>query len=151
MSTIIWEAKGRMTLCEKGRPEFPAIQPIPGLYRLTLDNGWCYIGEARDLQHRLSEYRHPTTGVIMEHRIHEALKDAGGAFVETFTSGNLAEKTTRCSLEVDAIQAARGEGTKVLNGGRGFIHAYSLLLDIKYHEVQIEKLRKKLEAVSVEV
>jgi hypothetical protein len=150
MSTIAWEAQGRMTLCEKGRPRFPVVASVPGLYRLTLDNGWCYIGEARDLQHRLSEYRHPTTGVLMEHRIHEALKDAGGALVEIFTSGNLIEKTTRCSMEVDAIQAARGEGKRVLNGGWGFVQTYCLLLDIKYHESQIEKLRKKLEAISAE-
>jgi hypothetical protein len=149
MTTATWISCGKMTLCEKGRPKFPEVGTVPGLYRLTLDDGWHYIGETADLAHRLGEYRNPTTGVISEHRINQALKNAGGAMVEIFTGEHLSAKDTRCLIETSEILRARIEGKKVLNGGHGG-QAYCLLLDIAYHEKQIEKLRKKLDALPQE-
>jgi hypothetical protein len=135
-----------MTLNQEGHPKFPEVESVPGLYRLTLDDGWFYIGETKDLNHRFWEYSHPTTGVIVEHRINQALKNAGGAIVEILIGDQFFDKPTRCMIETDEIRRARSEGKKVLNGG-GTDKAYCLTLDINYHEDQIAKLRHKLNAL----
>jgi hypothetical protein len=140
---VNWEYCGEIRVGVDGKLELPAVRAVPGVYRLVMKDGWHYIGEARDLSHRLWEYGHPTTGVIAEHRISQALKNAGGAIVEIMTSGNMAEKATRCSIEAEAIKSARRAGAKVLNGGDS-TSEYSLSLDISYHEIEIEKLRQKL-------
>lgn len=147
MSTFAWQQVGRMTLCGRGKPLFPDLPDLPGLYRLTLDDAWCYIGESSNLRHRLSEYRTPTTGVIQEHSLHLALKLARGADIEIFSEGDLSSKTALCALEEVAIEAARSEGRKVLNGGNAGT-AYRLSLDIQFHEKQIAKLRSKLDALN---
>lgn len=142
-----WKYCGEIRLGTGGKLEFPTVIAVPGVYRLILNDGWYYIGEAGNVSHRLWEYGHPTTGVIAEHRIHQALKNAGGAIVEMLTDGNMKDKSTRCAIETDAIRSARLEGAKVLNGGRTDSE-YAISLDIAYHEREIEKLRRKLCAIS---
>jgi hypothetical protein len=132
-----------MTLCAKGWPSFPSVEAVPGLYKLELDSGWIYFGEAKNLQYRLSDYRTGNTGLIQETRVHTALKQAGGAEVSVFIADFLQEKTSRCMLEAQAVQCARERGAKVLNGAQSN-HPYCIELDIKFHQLQIEKLRRKL-------
>jgi predicted GIY-YIG superfamily endonuclease len=145
-----WTPCGTVTLCEEGRPKFPKVPTVAGIYRLILNNGWCYIGESQDLSKRLSEYRRlPKAGIVQEHRLHHALKESGGAAVEVMTGEYLNEKTTRTVVEADLIRAARLEGKKLLNGG-GEDQRYCLLLDIKFHQSEIEKLNHKLNALSPE-
>ncbi len=143
MQEISWQDRGRMSLCSKGWPKFPTIEPVPGLYRLVIDSGWVYIGEAKNIQFRLDDYRTGNTGLIQETRIHAALREAGGALVSIFTAPHLVEKTSRCMLEADAVRAARHAGHKVLNGAQA-TEPYGILLDIKFHELEITKLRAKL-------
>jgi len=49
-------------------------------------------------------------------------------------------------LEAEEIRAARLEGKRLLNGG-GEDQKDCLLLDIKFHESEIERLRQKLNAL----
>jgi hypothetical protein len=150
MNSTSWTPCGRVTLCEEGRPKFPEVNSDPGIYRLILDNGWYYIGESQNLAKRLSEYRRrPAAGIVQEHRLHHALKEAGGAIVETMTGSSLNDKTTRTMIEADLIRAARLEGKRLLNGG-GEDQEYCIRLDIKFHETEIAKLRNKLRAMSQE-
>ena len=143
MQEITWQDRGRMALCSKGWPKFPFIEQVPGLYRLVLDSGWVYIGEAKNLQYRLDNYRTGNTGLIQETRVHTALREAGGATVSIFTAPHLVEKTSRCMIETDAVRAARNAGQKVLNGAQAN-EPYVIHLDIKFHELEIAKLRAKL-------
>jgi hypothetical protein len=136
-----------MTLCEEDRPKFPEVKAVPGLYRLLLKDGRYYIGESQNLSKRLSEYRRlPKAGIVQEHRLHHALKKAGSAMVEIMTGESLNEKTTRTKVEAEQIRAARLEGKKLLNGG-GEDQKDLLLLDIKFHESEIERIRQKLNAL----
>jgi hypothetical protein len=150
MKAIPWQDRGRTTLCSKGWPKFPLIEQVPGLYRLVLDSGWVYIGEAKNLQYRLADYRTGNTGLIQETRVHVALREAGGAAVAIFTAPHLVEKTSRCMLEADAVLAARQAGHKVLNGAQA-TEPYGIHLDIKFHELQIAKLRAKLAQIEAGV
>ncbi len=133
-----------MTLCEKGRPKFPDVEAQPGLYELSLDNGWIYYGQAKDLRSRLANYCSGKTGLVQEQRLHEALREAGGAGVKVFVNGDLTENATRCMLESQAIDSARSRGLKVLNATRAG-DPYCIELDIRFHQEQITKLRSKLE------
>jgi hypothetical protein len=36
---ISWQPAGRVTLCERGGPLFPDIEPVPGLFRLDFEFG----------------------------------------------------------------------------------------------------------------
>src|SRR5271157_1784481 len=147
MNTTSWTPCGIVTLCEEGRPNFPKVPAAAGIYKLILDNGWCYIGESQNLAKRLSEYRRlPKAGIVQEHRLHHALKESGGGTVEVMTGEYLNEKTARTMVEADQIRAARLEGKKMLNGG-GEDQAYCLRLDIKFHETEIVKLHHKLNAL----
>ena len=147
-STLTWEASGEVTIVD-GRPVFPKVASVPGLYRLGIKNGWWYIGEAGDLQRRLSDYSWPGQGVEAEHRIFHALISGGGATLDIFTQGELASKSNRCVIEHREVKAARIEGLNLLNGiGKG--NGFALQMSIKYHESEIEKLRLKLNALKLE-
>jgi hypothetical protein len=150
MQEITWQDRGRMTLCSKGWPEFPLIEPVPGLYRLVLDSGWVYIGEAKNLQYRLADYRTGNTGLIQETRVHAALREAGGAAVSIYTAPHLVEKTSRCMIEADAVRTAREAGLRVLNGAQ-VTEPYCIQHDIKFHELQLSKLRAKLATIEAKL
>ena len=136
-----------MTLCGEGRPKFPEVKAVPGLYRLILKDGRYYIGESQNLSKRLSEYRRlPKAGIVQEHRLHYVLRKAGSAMVEIMIGESLSQKTTRTMLEAEESRAARLEGKRLLNGG-GEDQKDCLLLDIKFHESEIERLRQKLNAL----
>ena len=141
---IDWQDRGRMTLCEKGRPKFPIVEAEPGLYRLTLDSGWLYFGEAKDLRARLACYVPGNTGLAQETRLHVALKDARGANVAVLTGTGLDMKPSRCAIESLAVNQAISAGLKVLNGAQSH-DPYCIQLDIKFHEKQIEVLRGRLQ------
>jgi hypothetical protein len=66
--------------------------------------------------------------------------------VEIMTGESLNLKTMRTMVEAKEISAARLEGKKLLNGG-GEDQEDCLLLDIKFHESEIERLRQKLNAL----
>ncbi len=69
---IVWQEHGLITLCPKNWPKFPPMPEVAGLYRITLNDGRGYIGEAQSLKRRLYEYRRPTSGIEQEHRVHAA-------------------------------------------------------------------------------
>jgi len=141
---IAWQDRGRMTLCEKGRPKFPEVEAEPGLYRLKLDSGWLYFGEAKDLRARLACYVPGNTGLAQETRLHVALRDACGADVAIFTGPGMETKPGRCAIESLAVNQAVSAGLKVLNGAQAH-DPYCIQLDIKFHEKQIDILRSRLQ------
>jgi hypothetical protein len=143
MNPVKWQVLGKIELCKKGWPKFPAVGKVPGLYRLTLDDGWQYIGQAQNLHHRLYEYRRPTQGVVQEHSIHRAIIRACGATVEVFISDDLKDSGFRCALEQHEIETAKHAGKKLLNGG-STVEEYRVRLDIEYHEQELKVLRAKL-------
>jgi hypothetical protein len=146
-SSLVWEACADINIVD-GRPVSPAIVAAPGLYRLRFRNGWWYIGESADIQRRVSDYSWPAQGIESDHRIYRALIEAGGASLDVFTHGDLSTKSKRCVIEFREIAAARAEGKTLLNGGES--SAFLLEMSIKYHESEIERLRHKLNALSLE-
>lgn len=78
MKGIVWQEHGLITLCVKNWPKFPPMPEVAGLYRITLNDGQVYIGEAQSLKRRLYEYRRPTPGIEQEHRVHAAIVAVGG-------------------------------------------------------------------------
>jgi hypothetical protein len=150
MNITFWTPCGIVTLCEEGRPKFPKVDAVPGLYMLVLNNGWCYIGQSKDIEHRVGEYRqNPTAKNIQEHRIHHAIRNAGGGNLYIFTGEHLKDPATRNMIETNEVSTARKEGKKLLNmeGNAGKQNLYCLQLDIKYHEHEIEKLTNQSKAL----
>lgn len=147
-SNLAWEFCGEVNIVD-GRPAFPSILRAPGLYRFHLRNGWWYFGETKDLGRRLPEYGWPGQGVESEHRIYHALIEGGGATLELYTQGDLSTKSNRCVIESREINKARAEGKSLLNGvGRGA--AFALKMSIKYHEIELARLRSQLKALSAQ-
>ncbi len=115
---------------------------VPGIYRLSLNNGYAYIGKASDLPSRFSNYRRPTQGTEQEYVVHYALLEAGGAAVEVVTDGDLSCGSVRGMLEKAAIQAATGP---LLNKRKGLpIDPYYLRLKIRYHSEMLAEAAKAL-------
>jgi hypothetical protein len=139
---VTWELRGAVTLCEKGKPLFPKVGKVPGLYRLLMNDGSCYVGQTEDLDRRLSEYRHPTQGVEIEYLIHHALIDAGGAALEIFTHDDLSLKTERCKLEQEEIRTAKDRFRLVRNGPTTDLGTIGA--KIKFHENEVARLNKAL-------
>lgn len=148
---IIWRKYGDgIVTVAQGAPLFPKEPKdpnkpkVPGIYRLTLNNGYTYIGKAGDLPLRFGNYRKPTQGTEQEHIVHYALLEARGATVDVFTDGDLSCGSARSMLEKAAIQAAPG---RLLNKRKGYpIDPYYLTLKIKYHT---EMLATATEALAV--
>lgn len=141
---IDWQGIGHVTICDKGWPKFPKVPKLAGLYRLTLKDGRCYIGETVNLSRRLYEYRRPTKGVECEHRLHSALISANGAFLEIFTQENLSDKVERTKLEKRAIQRAIHDGVSLLNDD-GPDDPIRLREKIAFHQKEITLAQLKLE------
>jgi hypothetical protein len=75
---------GQQCIGNKGVPEFPSLptfptesipttKVVPGVYRLTFNNGHIYIGKAKNLRLRFGNYRKPTSGTEQEHVVHSLL------------------------------------------------------------------------------
>jgi len=143
MLPVQWIQLGEIDLCSKGWPKFPVAAKVAGLYRIRLRDGWIYIGQARNLHHRLYEYRRPTPGVVQEHSIHRAIVLAKGAAIDIFVSEELQDIKLRCALEEEEIEKAKVAGATLLNGGQN-VEAYRLQLDMEYHERELKTLRAKL-------
>ena len=149
MNPVKWQTLGKIELCQKGWPKFPAVEKVAGLYRLTLDDGWRYIGQAQNLQHRLYEYRRPTQGVVQEHSIHRAITRARGAIVEVFISDDLKDSKRRCALEQQEIEIARRAGDRLLNGGSN-IEEYRLKLAHRIPRTRAKVATCKASSVRIE-
>jgi hypothetical protein len=115
---------------------------VPGVYRLSLNNEYSYIGKASDLMSRFRNYRKPTQGTEQEYIVHYALMEAGGARVDVVTDGDLSCGSVRGVLEKAAIQTATGQ---LLNKKRGLrIDPYYLTLKIRYHREMLAEATKAL-------
>jgi hypothetical protein len=96
---ISWQPAGRVTLCERGGPLFPDIEPVPGLFRLDFPDGTSFIGECYSLPRRLSDFRHPKQGVATDHRIHDKIVEFGQAGLAVITGEHLADRNYRRQLK----------------------------------------------------
>jgi len=86
--SLVWLDAGTVSLDRSGKPQFPALSPVPGLYRLTLVGTpgrlqpRVYIGETNNLRRRLgSNYRNPGPRQQTSQRINGLLREhlaAGG-------------------------------------------------------------------------
>ena len=149
---IIWRRFGDgIVTVNQGLPRFPKEskttkgQKVPGIYRLTLNNGYTYIGKAGDLPQRFGNYRKPTQGTEQEYIVHYALTEAGGATVDVITDGDLTCGSVLSMLEKAAIQAATG---RLLNKRKGQpIDPYYLRLKIRYHTAMLADTAKALAAL----
>lgn len=147
---IIWRKYGHgVVRIDQGGPLFPK-EPrdlekpkVPGIYRLTLNNGYIYIGKAGHLPQRFGNYRAPTQGTEQEYIVHYALLETRGATVDVVTDGDLSCGSVRSMLEKAAIQ---GASRRLLNKKKGLrIDPYYLRLKIRYHEAMLVDARAKLE------
>jgi hypothetical protein len=132
-----------VTLCDKGWPKFPSMPAVPGLYRITLNDGRVYIGEARSLKRRLYEYRRPTPGIEQEHRVHAALVASHGGKIDIYTEGDLSTRRVRCLLEKTEIERTIIAGVSLLNE-EGEVSAERLRARILFLEAELFALRAKL-------
>jgi hypothetical protein len=83
-----WHDSGRVSLDRSGRPTFPSVPAAPGLYRMTFQpsgssrRARMYIGEAANLQQRVSGYRNPgpsqATNLRLNARLREQLAKGAG-------------------------------------------------------------------------
>ena len=140
VSPVNWQLHGTITLCERGWPQFPKMPKAPGLYRITLKDSSCYIGESADLRRRLQEYRRPTRGLEQEQRIYAALVASGVATIEIHIEGELSTKTARSKLEKAEIKAARARNIILLNND-GRTSSQRLELRIAYLEKELAAAR----------
>ncbi len=146
---IIWRRFGDgIVRLDQGVLQFPKESKdpkrpkLPGIYRLTLKNGYTYIGKAGDLSQRFGNYRKPTQGTEQEYIVHYALMEAGEATVDVVTDDALSCGSARSMLEKAAIQAATGS---LLNKRKGYqIDPYLLKLKIRYHKEMLAEATKAL-------
>jgi hypothetical protein len=114
---IAWVNIGRI----KTKMPLDHVPAQPGLYRLIFaiwGNSYAYIGEARDIQRRISEYVHtPTQGNKMEQLIFDLLTEAGEAQLSICCDG-LKSQNNRSNRETNAIAEARRKGLACLNRGK---------------------------------
>jgi hypothetical protein len=145
-----WRAYGTSVVSiTNDLPVFPTepkplnMTQVPGLYRLTFNNGYVYIGKAGHLPARLGNYRSPTQGTEQEHVLKLVLLNAGGATLEVITAQELVDGRVRHKWETEEIQAAIEQGLNLLNkGGRGYRHY--LEFKVKYYETMLAHARAEL-------
>jgi len=146
-----WHSLGAVSISNKGVPEFPllpnfpaesATKGVPGVYRLTFNNGHIYIGKAKNLRLRFGNYRSPTSGTEQEHVIRYILLDAGGATVEVIPETSL---ITRHARERAEQTAAIKAGKPLLNTG-GRSRGHYLKFKVQYHADMVLKSRAELKS-----
>lgn len=147
MIRVIWQPCGAITLCNRGWPKFPKMPKTPGLYRIALNDGRHYIGEARNLSVRLYNYRRPTPGLEQEYRIYAALIEAGGGTIDIYTHDDLSVRSARCQLEKSEIMTALKAGLPLLNN-EGPATKARLRAKIKYLEKELAAARALLDATA---
>jgi hypothetical protein len=80
-----WRAAGPVILDAGGRPSFPPVEGVPGLYRMRFSNRSgayrpaIYIGQTDNLRRRLNGYRSPATSQQTNVRINTRLRQHLGA------------------------------------------------------------------------
>jgi hypothetical protein len=80
-----WIPLGRVIIGDDTRLEFPAVESVPGLYRIQIRHGAArqvYTGEAINLRRRFGNYRRPGATQETSLRINKTLKDALNAGAE---------------------------------------------------------------------
>jgi hypothetical protein len=143
MSTeIIWKDLGEMTVTIGGRSQLAHIPSVPGIYRILSEDGWCYVGQAKDLNHRIREYHRPTLDNEHEHRIHRLLRKHR-CRLQVFFAESLGDGSERKSLEHIAIVAAKASGLKMWNLSQNTA-TDRLRMRITYHQVMLEELTELL-------
>ncbi len=140
---IVWQEHGLITLCPKNWPKFPPMPEVAGLYRITLNDGRVYIGEAQSLKRRLYEYRRPTLGIEQEHRVHAAIVATTGGKIDIYTQGDLSTRAKRVELERTEIQYAVNQGMHLVND-MGANDVTAIKAKITFHEQEAERWKAKL-------
>ena len=106
------------------------------------DDGYEYIGQAKDLNNRLGNYRRPCAGVDVENVMHLLLLDANQnkirVTVETFITQD------RHVLERQEINDAILRGKKILNS-EGLGYRKYVEFKIKYYNRVLEASKGELE------
>ena len=141
--SLNWKACGRITLDQDRWPRFGPVPSVPGLYRITLDDGFVYIGQTTNLDRRVREYRRPTDGTIGEEVIHLAVQRAGGGRLEICADALLTNAARRRHCERTAIAEAAKLGLRLLNRTGG-PNPDRIALEIAYHERRLACLRTAL-------
>jgi hypothetical protein len=159
-----WVLVGPATIAN-GKPQFPALPTfrpecrteegkVPGIYRLTFNNGCVYIGEACDLQARFDNYCSPTQGTEQEHILRDILVDTGGAEVEVIPQCDLLPKgIKRRKAEREEQKRAIEDERLLLNKcgkecglGRGLY----LRFKVEYHKKMVDEAEGELKAWNAE-
>lgn len=140
---IDWQQVGEITLCSKSWPQFPSMPEVAGLYRIYLNDGRVYIGEAQSLKRRLYEYRRPTQGIEQEHRVHAAIVAVKGGKIDVYINGDLSTRAKRVELEKAEIERAAAQGLQLVND-TGADDVEAIKAKIKFHEQEAEKWKAKL-------
>ena len=138
-----WEIVGTITI-DNDRLVMPPLPSIPGLYRLTFDDGSLYIGEANDINRPVGDYMtyYPSVGIESEFRINKKLfSSKQGTEISVLTGDEFSGHSQRCIREHQEIKTARAEGKNVLNGGR-------IEERIAFHKFEIARLEARLQKSS---
>lgn len=143
VEAVVWQEYGLITLCARNWPKFPTMPEVAGLYRIALNDGRVYIGEAQSLKRRLYEYRRPTPGIEQEHRVHAAIVAAKGGKIDIYTDGDLSTRARRVELEKAEIERAVAQGLQLVND-MGADDIEAIKAKIKFHEQEAEKWKAKL-------
>ena len=144
---MIWRPLGYISICSRGWPLFPVAPRAAGLYRLTLNDGRSYIGQAKNLRDQFYDYRRPPQGNEDKHYLHYAIVAAGGGSVDIFTDSALSSRALRDKIAYAAIQVARQEGARLLNR-EGQWDPDRLRWKIQFLEAQLAAARADLAAMS---
>ena len=110
-----WVDAGSVHLDGTGRPSFAALEPVPGLYRMTftsqhpLARPAVYIGESDNLRRRLAgNYRNPGAGQQTSLRINALLREhlTAGSSVELATATRASVWTAGVEQPLDLTRKA---------------------------------------------
>lgn len=128
---VEWARVGPI-LAEGGRPQFPSVRSVPGVYRFSLvvagtDDATIYVGETDNLRQRMNGYRNPgptqSTNVRIHHRI-----------LETISQGGSAEMAISTRAVLDGTELDLG-----LRSARRLVEN-ALLVDLNVHGATVENL-----------
>jgi hypothetical protein len=144
---ITWKDLGEIRLTDSGRPQLSHIPRVPGLYRILSEDGWCYVGQAKDLHHRIYEYHRPTLDNEHEHRIHRLIRKHR-CKLQVFLGESMSDGSERKSLENIAISASKASGLKMWNLSQN-TEADRIRMRIAYHQMMMDELIELLAEESV--
>jgi hypothetical protein len=138
--SFTWRDAGAVTLDGTGKPSFPPLPEVPGMYRLTLTGpDWqsrarVYIGETDNLRRRLAgNYRNPGPSQQTSQRVNALLRDQ-------LTRGG----TVALAVTTDATTTLEADSTRSMDltrkAGRLLVENAALVLAQVTDDADIENL-----------